>query len=347
MDPDYEPGLVSVIIPTYNRAQLLLEAMDSVWKQTYRPIEMLVVDDGSTDATPQTVRQWIDAHSANEQFTARYLEQENSGAPAARNLGLIASKGAYICYMDSDDLIHPQLLRTLIRAFESHTECTLAFADREKIFEGKHPGVSSEAQEYLERPEFDSLTTQRLTRGQRSYAQAVFRRSLCYQAGPWHEDLIRWQDIEYMCRVSCLRPYCLHVPISMYFLREHGRGRIEDLNGKREGVEGGLYALQKIEQTLFKMNIQNEEARHGVGRLYLETAKQAMKMDMPEAVMAALKGANRQQPNMRFSIQLKLFIILYSLIGTRAAAVLELYSSTTNSLVELYGRLRNICARLA
>lgn len=57
MSPEYEPGLVSVIVPTFNRAHLIVETLDSVFAQTYRPIELLIVDDGSTDETAGLVRQ--------------------------------------------------------------------------------------------------------------------------------------------------------------------------------------------------------------------------------------------------------------------------------------------------
>ncbi len=67
MSPEYEPGLVSVIIPTYNRAHFLVEAMDSVWNQTYRPIELIVVDDGSTDHTQDVLHDWAKKCAADDQ----------------------------------------------------------------------------------------------------------------------------------------------------------------------------------------------------------------------------------------------------------------------------------------
>lgn len=88
--------LVSVIIPTYNRAHLVSDAISSVLKQTYKNYEILVIDDGSTDETEHVIKHFNDK--------IRYIYQENKGAGAARNRGLKEAKGSYIAFLDSDDL---------------------------------------------------------------------------------------------------------------------------------------------------------------------------------------------------------------------------------------------------
>lgn len=102
--------LVSVIVPTHNRAQLLIGALDSVWAQTYRPIELIVVDDGSTDKTRTAVEAWQSAHSGDDRFTLEYVPQENRGPAAARNRGLALARGEYVQFLDSDDRLHPEKL---------------------------------------------------------------------------------------------------------------------------------------------------------------------------------------------------------------------------------------------
>jgi len=82
--------------------------MDSVWAQTYRPIELIVVDDGSADNTPQVLEEWGKQHSDDPQFELRCFCQKNRGAPAARNLGAAHSKGEFIIWHDSDDLMLPK-----------------------------------------------------------------------------------------------------------------------------------------------------------------------------------------------------------------------------------------------
>ena len=88
--------MVSVIIPTYNRAILLREAIESILRQTYKDYEIIVVDDGSTDQTPDVLKEYKDK--------VRYIRQENKGPGDARNRGLAEADGRYIAFLDSDDI---------------------------------------------------------------------------------------------------------------------------------------------------------------------------------------------------------------------------------------------------
>ena len=96
--------LISVIIPTYNRAELLAECVHSVVAQTLPPAEVLIIDDGSTDHTAQVVAQ-LARESA---LVINYIHQENRGAAAARNTGIRAARGDILCFLDSDDRFVPE-----------------------------------------------------------------------------------------------------------------------------------------------------------------------------------------------------------------------------------------------
>jgi glycosyltransferase involved in cell wall biosynthesis len=102
---------VSVIIITYNRSQLLPVAIDSVLAQTYPSIEVIVVDDGSTDDTPEVMLHYAER--------VRYIRQENRGVPAARNTGIRAATGDFINFLDSDDFFLPT------KIVQSPTGCRL------------------------------------------------------------------------------------------------------------------------------------------------------------------------------------------------------------------------------
>ena len=88
--------LVSIIIPTYNSASFITEAIDSCLMQTYTKFEIIVINDGSTDNTDEVVLKYIDKIT--------YIKQENAGAARARNLGIAEAKGDYIAFLDADDL---------------------------------------------------------------------------------------------------------------------------------------------------------------------------------------------------------------------------------------------------
>jgi len=91
--------LISVIIPTYNRAHLIKRSVESVLNQTYKNIELIIVDDGSTDNTKEVI------DSINDKRIV-YVKQENQGASAARNKGIDLANGKYIAFQDSDDVWH-------------------------------------------------------------------------------------------------------------------------------------------------------------------------------------------------------------------------------------------------
>ena len=101
-----EPGLVSVLIPSYNRGYLIGKTIESVLAQTYRPIEIIVVDDGSTDDTRAVIAKFGPA--------IRYIYQENAGLAVARNTGLVVARGEFIAFQDSDDMWLPWKLQVQV-----------------------------------------------------------------------------------------------------------------------------------------------------------------------------------------------------------------------------------------
>ena len=105
--------LVSVVIPCYNQGRFLGDALDSVFRQTYRAVEAIVVDDGSTDDTAAVARTFPDV---------RYLRQANAGAPIARNAGLRESRGEYVIFLDADDRLVPEAIAAGVASLASHPD---------------------------------------------------------------------------------------------------------------------------------------------------------------------------------------------------------------------------------
>lgn len=98
----------SIIIPTYNRAGLIIKTLLSVLAQTYKDYEVLIIDDGSTDDTEQRVKAFITEHDCNH---FKYFKKENAERGAARNYGMQLARGRYISFLDSDDLLYPEHLQ--------------------------------------------------------------------------------------------------------------------------------------------------------------------------------------------------------------------------------------------
>ena len=101
--------LVSVVIPSFNNGAYVGQAVESVLSQGYEDLEIIVVDDGSTDNTREVLTAYQDSVS--------YIYQDNSGAPVARNTGISAAKGEYIAFLDSDDTWEPGSLSTRMKVF--------------------------------------------------------------------------------------------------------------------------------------------------------------------------------------------------------------------------------------
>jgi glycosyltransferase involved in cell wall biosynthesis len=106
--------LISCIVPVFNGERYLSEALDSILAQSYRPVEIIVVDDGSIDRTADVVARYSDK--------VQYCRQANAGVPAARNLGIRAAAGGFIAFLDADDLWQPEKLERQMACFKARPE---------------------------------------------------------------------------------------------------------------------------------------------------------------------------------------------------------------------------------
>jgi glycosyltransferase involved in cell wall biosynthesis len=121
--------LVSVVIPTYNRARQTILAVENVLAQTYPDLEIIVVDDGSTDGSGDVIERFIAQRSAKGQRIL-FASQPNQGASGARNTGIARAQGEYIAFLDSDDSWVPEKLEWQVRVLEEFkSECGVCFTD--------------------------------------------------------------------------------------------------------------------------------------------------------------------------------------------------------------------------
>lgn len=116
-----QTGKVSVIMPAYNTEKYIRQSVDSVLAQTFTDFELIIVDDGSTDATAAAVQSYTDPR-------IRLIRQSHQGVSVARNTGLDAAKGDYISFLDSDDLYYPDFLKTMLQIVQS-TKTDMAFSN--------------------------------------------------------------------------------------------------------------------------------------------------------------------------------------------------------------------------
>jgi glycosyltransferase involved in cell wall biosynthesis len=119
------------MIPTYNREKYICEAIDSVIAQDYRPIEIIVVDDGSTDNTKEIVAKY-------DKNIVKYFYQKNKGISGARNTCLAEAKGEYLAWLDSDDYYLPGKLTAQMEYLQKHPDCEIVFTKYENFLENQN-----------------------------------------------------------------------------------------------------------------------------------------------------------------------------------------------------------------
>jgi len=219
---------VSVIIPTYNRAQVVGEAVDSVLAQTYRDHEVIVVDDGSTDGTGEVMHNYV------ARFAERvsYLRQRNVGAPAARNAGLRAATGEYVAFLDSDDVYLPRRLEVGAGALEDDPHCGASYVDAQTVDAQGTVLLHSRVRRFGGPASGWILPA--LLRGDPIQTNAItIRRSVLDEVGLFEEKLWSGQDTDLWWRIAKRYPM-RGLPEVLVVIREfesslsRGLGRPED-----------------------------------------------------------------------------------------------------------------------
>lgn len=148
----YSAPLVSIIIPCYNQARFLPEAVASVVAQTFADWEIIIVDDGSPDDTAQVAARLI---AAFPERRIRLLRQENRGLAAARNAGITMALAPYILPLDADDAIAPEMLALTVAALEAHPEVGFVYTDVQRF--GAETNILRTQPYSLERLRFECL----------------------------------------------------------------------------------------------------------------------------------------------------------------------------------------------
>lgn len=187
-------SLVSVIMPAYNAAPWIAEAVGSVLAQTWRELEVIVVDDGSKDATAEVVAGIGDSR-------VRLIRQENRGAAAARNLGFVESNGDFIQYLDADDLLTPDKLLRQMEVLESAPEGAVASCGWGRFTgEASEVVVNAEPVWRVEGP-IEWLVLSLSGGGMMQPGCWLVPRILIERAGAWDERLCLHDDGEFFTRV--------------------------------------------------------------------------------------------------------------------------------------------------
>lgn len=210
--------LVSVVIPCYNQARFLGEAIQSVLGQTHRCVEVIVIDDGSRD----------DFAAAVAPFPGiKYFRQQNQGVSAARNAGLKASRGRYVLFLDADDRLLPESVSIGVKSLESHPDCAFVWGQCRHCNQAGEP-IPAQSKPLIKDNHYVNLLR---TNYIRTPGVVMYRRAVFDAVGGFDPDLHGGEDYDLHLRIARRFPvYCHNRVVLVYRVHQssamHSSARI-------------------------------------------------------------------------------------------------------------------------
>ncbi len=256
-------NLVSIIIPTYNRAHLIGETLDSVLAQTYTNWECIVVDDGSTDTTDRVVEQYV-KKDRRFQYHHRPIERQK-GANACRNFGVKLSKGEYVIFLDSDDLLANKCLEKRVMNFSLFPEFELLvfsmghFVTRDNCFiDINRSFVNLDNLKTIEEYVFGRKLPWNMTR-------PIYKRKVFLMNFGFNENIQNFQDDEFHIRLLGLkdaRYFSIDETDCYYRIDQKSLEKYANLKGYQDIIDS-LYhyyttvflVLSKVEKVAYKKKL--------------------------------------------------------------------------------------------
>ncbi|MBR5715344.1 MAG: glycosyltransferase family 2 protein [Bacteroidales bacterium] len=238
--------MISVILPVYNTAAYLSACLDSVLAQTYRDIEVILVDDGSTDGSAEVCDDY-----ACRDARVTVLHQENGGPSAARNRGLEIASGEYVAFIDSDDVVHQRYLEVLITEIERH-HADIAQSPYQIVPESKRSAYNAER---LKQPLSNTCKTKVLTTDEAMFSMLyqqgmadsspckLFRRSLF--EGQRFPIIFRvYEDLYVMAQIYPRITRMVWVDVPTYFYFKQDSGTLNSISIRRKDAFEVLETLE-------------------------------------------------------------------------------------------------------
>ncbi|GAA5218534.1 glycosyltransferase family 2 protein [Corallincola platygyrae] len=227
--------LVSVIIPAYNRDSYIAHTVDSVLNQTLTDLELIVVDDGSSDDT----RAILDAYQDERLTVLEHPGRVNKGQAAAINVGLRHASGEYLAILDSDDYWAPEKLETLVGYLQQHQDIGLVYSNGFAVDPENKPiyPIYREGHQELNEPSRVLIDCYFLLPN-----NAVLRRDIMTQVGEFDESLRAAQDHDMAIRVAEVTKMA-YLDLPLFFYRRHP----DSISSKRKHIrwQNGFYILDK------------------------------------------------------------------------------------------------------
>lgn len=278
-------------MPSFNAASWITETLRSVLSQTHEDIEVIVIDDGSIDGTPDVITSIDDPR-------IRLIRQINSGACVARNRGLSEARGAFIQYLDADDLLSPEKIDRQLARLKNEPVGTISTCSwvrfRNNNLSTAQFIVEHDWKDY-EDP-LDWLIDCGIGRGTMPIHSWLIPREVAQKAGPWNERLRINQDGEYNARLVLAAGKIAFVPDAKAYYRSGMEGSISRGEG-RDALESLMHATDLISSYMLKRR-DDARVREAVAGLYRHVSMRAYPhfrdiFERAEARVAEYGGSKR------------------------------------------------------
>ncbi|PMB27329.1 glycosyl transferase family 2 [Fischerella thermalis CCMEE 5198] len=261
------PKLVSIIIPCFNAEKWLREAIDSCLQQTYPHIEIIVIDDGSTDNSLEIIKSYGDK--------LIWKSLPHQGGNHVRNYGFQISKGEYIQYLDADDYILPEKIARQVSYLET-TGADVVYGDwRHQYHNGD--GTSFLGPIEIAATQADILESL-LANWWTAVASLLYRRSAIENSGGWDESLSAAQDRDFFLSVVMNGAKVVYQPGCYSVYRRYGNVTVSTCS-KSRWIECQSLVLQKAQNKLIQSNQLTIKYRCALALSYFELARESLKFD--------------------------------------------------------------------
>lgn len=252
-------GKISVIIPTFNRQELLGVTLDNILRQSLPPEEIIVVDDHSQDGTTEYVRRKFEGRVS-------VLLNKGKGPGAARNTGMAAATGSYIKFFDSDDLMTSNMLKSqydaLLRSEARFVYSPYFFASQSE--EGWHANDHVLLNYFPFDSEYPLWHYMMIEGLFITIPGMLFKKDFLEEIGPWREDVIAYEDWDYLFRISLVEPFPAHTNSCSFLYRLHG-GQTTDRHFSNDQRD---LDKKKVMEDLYANFIRNDDRFTSFHRLF-------------------------------------------------------------------------------
>jgi glycosyltransferase involved in cell wall biosynthesis len=231
--------LVSIIIPSYNGAAFIKEAVDSALAQTYSNIEIIVVDDGSTDNTKAVLAPYVTTHQIH------YIYQPNAGLSAARNTGIRGAKGEYIALLDSDDIFLPRKIERQIAHFAALPDCDISYCGLYSFWDGEPEKLLKiDYQFYSGEDVLPNLVKKSFI----APLTMVIKKDVFGRFGLFDENFKRSEDLEFLVRVASAGANIYFLDEILAKLRLRRTGNLQSFKSQPEVKRTIVAIFEKLYQ---------------------------------------------------------------------------------------------------